>query len=130
MVLVSSSMEAPLAQIRGPAPARILVHEVNWLGDLVMTLPALHVLRRAFPTALLSVMVDRRLAGFFDGVRWIDELIPIDRASRFSTLMEMPRLIARLRGGRFDLAVILPNSFESALRVALARIPIRAGFTG
>ena len=121
-------MEAPLAQSREAAPARILVHEVNWLGDLVMTLPALHALRRAFPAGRFSVMVDRRLAAFFDGAGWIEEVIPIHRQSRRSTLLAMPRLIAELRARRFDMAVILPNSFESALRTALARIPIRAGF--
>ena len=60
-------MEAPLAQSREAAPARILVHEVNWLGDLVITLPALHALRRAFPAGRISVMVDSRLGAFFDG---------------------------------------------------------------
>ncbi|MGO9058482.1 MAG: lipopolysaccharide heptosyltransferase II [Candidatus Binataceae bacterium] len=121
-------MEATLAQGREPAPTRILVHEVNWLGDLVMTMPALAALRRAFPAARISVMVDSRLAAFFDGAGWIEEVIPIDRASKRSVLAEMPRLVTRLRALHFDLAVILPNSFESALRAALARIPIRAGF--
>ncbi len=121
-------MEATLARSFEPAPARILVHEVNWLGDLVMTMPALAALGRAFPAARISVMVDSRLAAFFDGAGWIEEVIPIHRASRRSAMAEMPRLVARLRAERFDLAVILPNSFESALRAALARIPIRAGF--
>jgi heptosyltransferase-2 len=109
-------------------PARILVHEVNWLGDLVMSLPALNALRRAFPTARLSVLVDRRLAAFFDGTGWIDEVIWLHRASSASALAHLPRLIADLRARRFDLAVVFPNSFVSALRVALAGIPMRAGF--
>lgn len=123
-------METSLAQGRGAAPARILVHEVNWLGDLVMTLPTLRALRLAFPDSSISVMVDRRLAEFFDGIEWIDEIIGFERASRGSSLREMLRLAARLKERRFDLAVILPNSFVSALRVALARIPVRAGFAG
>ena len=121
-------MEATLAQSHNPAPARILVHEVNWLGDLVMTLPTLRALRVAFPASSISVMVDRRLAEFFDGAGWIDEVIGIERASKGSSLREMLRLAAGLRERHFDMAVILPNSFVSALRAALARIPIRAGF--
>jgi heptosyltransferase II len=107
-------------------PARILVHEVNWLGDLVMTLPTLAALRKAFPAARLSVLVDHGLAAFFDGAGWIDEIIPLRRSKRFAPL-ELVRLVAQLRARRFDLAVVLPNSFVSALRVTLAGIPSRAG---
>lgn len=108
-------------------PARILVHEVNWLGDLVMTLPTLAALRRAFPTARLSVLIDQNLATFFDGADWIDEVIPLRRSGKRFAPLELARLIAQLRARRFDLAVVLPNSFVSALRVALAGIPARAG---
>ena len=108
-------------------PARILVHEVNWLGDLVMTLPTLGALRRAFPAARLSVLIDHRLAAFFDGTGWIDEVIPLRRSGKRFAPLELVRLIAQLRARRFDLAVVLPNSFVSALRVALAGIPARAG---
>jgi lipopolysaccharide heptosyltransferase II len=121
--------EASVPQELRAFPARILVHEVNWLGDLVMTLPALHAIRRTFPTAHLSVLIDSRLAAFFDGTAWIDEVIPLQRPPRARALAQLPRLAAQLRARRFDLAVVFPNSFESALRVALARIPIRAGFS-
>jgi heptosyltransferase-2 len=109
-------------------PARILVHEVNWLGDLVMTLPTLAALRRAFPAARLSVLVDHRLTSFFDGAGWINEVIPLRRSGKRFVPLELARLVAQLRARRFDLAVVLPNSFVSALRIALAGIPIRAGF--
>jgi heptosyltransferase II len=108
--------------------ARILVHEVNWLGDLVMTLPALSALRRAFPAAGISVLIDERLAGFFDGSSWIEEVIPLRRSGRRFAPLEMARVAKQLRARRFDLAVVLPNSFVSAMRVALAAIPLRAGF--
>ena len=108
-------------------PARILVHEVNWLGDLVMTLPALVAIRRAFPAARLSVLIDQRLAAFFEGTGWIDEVIALRRGKRFAPI-ELVRAAGLLRARRFDLAVILPNSFVSALRIALAGIPVRAGF--
>jgi heptosyltransferase-2 len=109
-------------------PANILVHEVNWLGDLVMTLPALHALRRAYPRAHLAVLIDSRLAAFFDGSRWIDEVIPLQRSGKRFAPIGIARLAAQLRARRFDMAVVLPNSFVSALRVALARVPIRVGF--
>ena len=64
-----------------PAPKRILIKAVNWLGDLVMSLPAMRAMRRAFPDALLAILVKRELAGFFDGADWIDEVIPYSVAS-------------------------------------------------
>jgi heptosyltransferase-2 len=109
-------------------PARILVHEVNWLGDLVMTMPALAALRRAFPAARLSVLVDQGLASFFDGATLVDEVIPLQRNADRLQIAEVIRTAAELRARRFDLAVLFPNSFVSALRVRLARIPVRAGF--
>lgn len=109
-------------------PSRILVHEVNWLGDLVMTLSVLATLRRAFPTARLSVLIDDRLAAFFDGGGVVDEVIPLHRSDKGFAPLQALRVAEQLRAHRFDLAVVLPNSFVSALRVALAGIPIRAGF--
>ncbi len=93
-----------------------------------MTLPVLAAIRRAFPTARISILIDRRLAGFFDGARWIDEVIPIRRSGRRLAAIELTRTAAQLRLRRFDLAIVLPNSFVSALRVRLAGIPARAGF--
>lgn len=55
---------------------RILVKEVNWLGDIVMSLPALRAIRAAHPHAKISVLIKQELAGFFDGAGWIDEVIP------------------------------------------------------
>ncbi|HEY2106396.1 MAG TPA: lipopolysaccharide heptosyltransferase II, partial [Candidatus Binataceae bacterium] len=89
-------------------------------------LPTLAALRKAFPAARLSVLVDHGLAAFFDGAGWIDEIIPLRRSKRFAPL-ELARVVGQLRARRFDLAVVLPNSFVSALRVTLAGIPSRAG---
>src|ERR1700736_2022222 len=59
-----------------PAPNRILIKAVNWLGDIVMSLPAMRAIRRAFPDAHLAVLIKNDLASFFDGADWIDEVIP------------------------------------------------------
>ena len=71
----SAVHNSALAFVSDP-PRRILVKEVNWLGDLVMSLPALRAVRRAWPIAHLAVLVKRELAGFFDGATWLDEVIP------------------------------------------------------
>jgi lipopolysaccharide heptosyltransferase II len=126
----------PQPRIEGPAPAatgigtpqRILVKEVNWLGDAVMSLPALRAIRRTWPNAHLAVLVKRELAGFFDGAHWIDEVIAYTIADGMRGLADTARIILRIRRARFDLAVLFPNNFSSALWVALAAVPARAGY--
>lgn len=109
-------------------PARVIVREVNWLGDLVMSLPALRAVRDAYPRAYLAVMVRRELAGLFDGIDWVDEVIGFSFGRRLAGVADRVRLVARLRRGRFDLAVIFPASFGSALIVAIAGIRRRVGW--
>ena len=114
-----------------PPPGRILVKEVNWLGDLVMSMPALRAIRRAWPDAHLAVLVKQELASFFDGARWLDEVIPysVGRGlSGFFGFFDRRRIVGEIRSRRFDLGVLFPNSFESALWIAMAGIRQRAGF--
>lgn len=111
-----------------PAPQRVLVKEVNWLGDLVMSLPALKAVRRAFPQARLSVLVKAELASFFDGSDWLDEVIPYRVGRSFGGLADRRHVVAEIRSRRFDLAILFPRSFESAFWTALARVPRRVGF--
>lgn len=109
-------------------PRRILVKEVNWLGDLVMSLPALWAVRQAFPDARLSVLVQSSLASFFDGLDWVDEALPYATPSGlWSHSAETLRVVRALRARDFDLGIAFPRSFSSALWLFLARIPCRAG---
>jgi len=110
-----------------PLPQRVLVKEVNWLGDVVMSLPALKAVRQAWPRAHLAVLVKRELASFFDGSRWIDEVIPYTVARGLRGLGDRRGIVAQIRSRRFDLAILFPKSFEAAFWVRLARVPRRAG---
>jgi len=107
---------------------RILVKEVNWLGDLVMTMPALRAIRAAFATSTLTVLVARPLAGLFDGMSWIDEVLPYRSASGLETLARDWEVIRAIRSRHFDLAILFPNSFGSVLWATLAGVPRRAGY--
>ncbi len=111
-----------------PPPKRILVKEVNWLGDVVMSMPALRAIRRSFPVAHLAILLKRELAGFFDGIDWIDEIIPYSVQPGLRGFNDRLSIIKTIRSRRFDLAILFPNSFESALWVTLAGIPRRAGY--
>ena len=111
-----------------PPPGRILVKEVNWLGDVVMSLPALRAIRRAWPRAHLAVLVKKELASFFDGAGWIDEVIPYSVGRGLSGFFDRRRIVGEIRSRRFDLGVLFPNSFEAALWIAMAGIRRRAGY--
>jgi heptosyltransferase-2 len=106
----------------------VLLVAVNWLGDLVMSVPAMRAVRRAYPAASVSVVVRSELASFFDGVDWIDELLPYERRRERIGVRAYAILGAALRARRFDLAVLFPNNFESALLAALGGVPNRVGY--
>ncbi len=112
-----------------PAPRRILIKAVNWLGDVVMTLPAMRAIRRAFPDAHLAVLIKKELASFFDGAQWVDEVIPYSVAGGLGGLNDRRKIVGTVRSRHFDLAVLMPNSFESALWVTAAGVPRRAGYS-
>ena len=107
---------------------RVLVKQVNWLGDVVMSLPALRAVRRAYPLARLSVLIKSELASFFDGSNWIDAVIPYRLRSGVGGLRDRAALVAELRRRKFDVAILFPDSFDAAFWAAMARIPVRAGY--
>jgi heptosyltransferase-2 len=114
--------------ILDPVPQRILVKEVNWLGDVVMSLPALRAVRRTFPEAHLAILIKQELAGFFAGIGWVDEVIPYSVAHGFAGIRDRSSIVSAIRSRNFDLAIMFPNSFEAAFWTALARVPRRAGY--
>jgi heptosyltransferase-2 len=115
---------AALAGIAG----RVLVKEVNWLGDLVISLPALRAIRAAFATSTLTVMVKKELASFFDGMTWIDEVMPYTVARGIRGIGDRLSIVGNIRAHKFDLAILFPNSFESAFWATLGGARRRAGF--
>jgi heptosyltransferase-2 len=102
-------------------PPVIVVRSPNWLGDTVMALPALRALRDAEPDARVAVV--GRWAGLLAGQGVADLLLdyPADRRRR-------RRLARRLAQDPPDLALLLPNSFESALSALRWRARRRVGF--
>ena len=103
---------------------RIIVRGTNWVGDVMMTLPALRELRRLFPDAHITLATRSWARGLFFGAEFIDELQIQDGRGIRSFFQQL----RGWRKGRFDLAVLLTNSFESALVAALAGIPARIGY--
>ena len=115
--------------MRVPKPAqtlrRILVVVPNWVGDVVLASPTLAALRQHFPHARITYLLRRYVSEVVEGCGWHDNIVywPQQRG-----LAGIFRLAGRLRIERFDLALLLTNSFRSALAVWLARIPRRVGY--
>lgn len=103
---------------------KILVRGVNWIGDAVMTLPALRSLRKAFPESRLSLLVKPSVAPIFEKNPFIDEVILYEEKGIIGKL----RLARRLKRDRFSRAILLQNAFDAALISFLAGIPERSGY--
>src|SRR5262249_12976129 len=96
-------------------------------GDTVMATPTFRALRQSFPTAAIAGVIRPNVAATLDGTNWFDDLIRFDpRASDSGA--RMVSVVRRLRQGRFDVAVLLPNSFRVAAMAWLAEIPRRVGY--
>jgi heptosyltransferase-2 len=104
----------------------IVVRGTNWVGDSIMSIPAMRELSRVFPDAEIVLHTRRWAEGIFRDSDFLDRIITFDPAK-----WKVQDAIAQsdiLREQSFDLAILLPNSFESALTARLAGIPKRIGY--
>lgn len=104
----------------------ILVRGTNWVGDAVMSVPALRELRRIFPGVNISLHTRDWARGIFEDAEFIDEILTFDKTgSKIKDSFAQSKILREID---FDLAVLLPNSFESALIAKLGGVPRRFGY--
>lgn len=103
---------------------RVVVRGTNWVGDSVMTVPALRALRRLLPNAKITLAIRPSAKGIFSEVDFIDDVLVYDRRNAFSVVSQ----VREWRRGKFDLAVLFQNAFEAALIPFLAGVPLRFGY--
>ncbi|MCE9610369.1 MAG: lipopolysaccharide heptosyltransferase II [Chthoniobacter sp.] len=119
--------QAPNSELRTPnalQPFRILIRASNWLGDAVMSVPAVRAIKRGRPDAQLSVLTPAKLADFWKSVAGVDAVIAIESGENVRAVAQ------KLRAQNFDAAILFPNSLRTALEVWLAGIPRRVGVPG
>jgi heptosyltransferase-2 len=109
-------------------PASLLVRATNWLGDAVMTTPALAGVREGFPDARIVLLARPLVAELFRHHPDVDEVMVYERPGRHEGALGRLRLGAELRRRGFDGALLLQNAFDAALIAFLGRIPERAGY--
>ncbi len=107
---------------------RILVRQVNWVGDAVLTLPALDALKQRFPLAEISLLAKPWVRDLFAGHPAVDRILDYRTEGPHRGIRGRWRLARELSQTGFDLAVVLPNSFDAAVIPWLAGIARRAGY--
>ncbi|HTM49259.1 MAG TPA: lipopolysaccharide heptosyltransferase II [Bryobacteraceae bacterium] len=108
--------------------SKILIRATNWVGDAVMSAPALSAIRRRFPTAEMVALARPWVADIYAGEKSIDRVIRYLPAGGFRDWGAKWALAQALRRERFDCAILLQNAFEAALLARLAGIPKRIGY--
>jgi heptosyltransferase II len=113
-----------MTQLNPESIDRIVVRGTNWVGDAVMTVPALRELRRLFPRAHITLATRSWAEGLFADVDFIDDIQVHEGAGLRSVLHQ----VRAWQKHQFDLAVLFPNSLEAALVAAISRVPVRTGY--
>ncbi len=105
-------------------PFRIFIRAANWLGDSVISVPAVRAMKAGRPDAHVTVAAPEKIASVWKLVPDIDEVLPLKPGSFFSVVQTIRRQKP------FEVAILFPNSLRTALEVWFASIPRRVGFRG
>lgn len=110
-------------------PRKILIRSTNWIGDAVMTTPAVRTIRENFPESEITMLVHPWVSDVFRYSPRVDRLFLYEKKGVHRGPKGMLRLAAKLREEHFDCAFLLQNAFEAALIAKVAGIPVRGGYT-
>lgn len=105
---------------------KILIRGTNWIGDAIMTIPAVNSIRATYPRAHIAVLVKTWVADIYRLFSAADEVIPYEQ--KYDNASGVLRLAQLLKKRKFAAAILLQNAIEAAIMSWAARIPIRAGY--
>ncbi len=111
------------------SPGKILLRSTNWIGDAIMTTPAIRTIGETFPDSEITLLALPWVSDVFSACPHIDRIFIYDKGGRHRGLSGKLLLARDLHRERFDAAILLQNAFEAALVTALARIPVRGGYS-
>jgi heptosyltransferase II len=131
--MMTAVQGAPLAvrggkKLPGAGIERILIRGTNWIGDVVMTLPALAAIRKTWPGAWITVLAKPWVSEIYRLSRDVDEVFVFQEPGRHAGVMGKLRLAGELLKNPFDCAILLQNAIEAAILARLAGISLRAGY--
>lgn len=108
---------------------RILIVEVNWLGDVLFSTPAIRALRKKFPESFISCLIVPRVKEILEGNPNINELIINEEGAGHRGFSGKIRLANELRKKKFDTAIFFHRSFSRAAVAYFAGISNRLGYS-
>ena len=114
----------PEISARDLKPFRILIRSSNWLGDAVMSVPAVRAIKNGRPDVQVTVAAPEKIAPMWKLIPEVDAVIPLKHGSIFSVVRLLRQQVP------FDVAILFPNSLRVALESWLSGIPQRVGYRG
>jgi heptosyltransferase-2 len=110
-------------------PGKILIVQPSWVGDAVMATPTLRAIRELYPDAHIAYLMRRYVKPLYGGMPWVDQIITYRTGKTQKKAGKgLLDLAGRLRRAKFDLAILLPNSFKAALVCKMANIHRMVGY--
>ncbi len=108
------------------AAERILIRCPNWIGDAIAATGAVRCIRRNYPEAHITLLLEPYVEPVFENAPWFDEMVPFNKEQgRISAVLEATRTLRRRPG--YDLAILMTHSFSSALVARLIGARVRVG---
>ncbi|MBI2447741.1 MAG: hypothetical protein HYV48_04345 [Candidatus Omnitrophica bacterium] len=93
---------------------RILIKSPNWVGDVVLSIPAIKELRGLYPDSYIAVLIKQELVDLLADNPAINEVLPYKEEKGLKKLSMIGRLRRTIRAGNFDTAILFPNSFSKS----------------
>lgn len=107
---------------------RILIVNVNWLGDTLFATPFIRAVKESRPGSYVAVLTHSRCEEVLEGNPHIDEIIVYDAKGQHGHLMGRFSLVSQLKSKKFDTAFILRRSLSRTMLLFLSKIPERIGY--
>lgn len=114
----------PGISARDLKPFRILIRSSNWLGDAVMSVPAVRAVKNGRPDAQVTVAARAKIAAMWKLIPEVDAIVPLPNSSLASVASILRERMP------FDVAILFPNSLRVAIETWLSGIPQRVGYRG
>ena len=105
-------------------PFRILIRSSNWLGDAVMSVPAVRAIKNGRPDVHVTIAAPDKIAPMWKLIPEVDAIIPLSEGSLLPVVRQLRQQMP------FDVAILFPNSLRVALESWLSGIPRRVGYRG
>ncbi len=107
---------------------RILIVEVNWLGDVLLTTPIFKAIKKAYPNSYLGVCVAGNLSGLLEDNPYVDEIIEFDERTTHRSLFKKIGFVVNLRRKKFDKVFLVHRSWTRAFICKLSGIKESIGY--